>query len=1399
MYETNLSNTADTTGNWASTVTMMIPPANIPPPRPLDMDDNLATNWKQWRKTWQRYEIATGIFKQEGLIRVATLLSVIGEQAAKVYDTFTWGDGQNEQCVTDVLAQFDRYCEPRTQVIYERYRFNNRNQAVGESISAYVTDLRTIARNCAHDDITPDQIIRDRLVLGLCDHKMRERLLRMNDLTLEKAIDVCKASEQTSAQLQVMQGATQDVSFVRKRQMRQTARPPHINTQQRFNSPKLRGPPEQQHQQDCRYCGRRHAKRECPAYGQTCRKCGKKNHFQAKCKATTSTVHTTEQIFFVGFIGDRSTNAVITMDVGHPRTSSRVKFQMDTGAECNVLPLKAYYGATGDRHMQKINRCTHMYIRTYTGERYQILGWVTLPVWRHGKQSSLTFNITNDDFTPLLSLKTCTAMGFLTINDSDRKVNSVSNTSGVCVPSGYSDSPQPAPRSSLRKAVRAAVKEKADLLTEFKDVFEGLGELPGEYHIVTDDSVTPVIHPPRRVPVPLRERVKEKLDEMVQREIIKPVTEPTAWVSSMLVVVKPDKLRICIDPRDLNRAICREHYQMPTIEEVATRLTDAKKFTVLDAKEGFWQKRLDEDSSYKTTFNTPFGRFRWMRMPFGICSAPEVWQRTMHAFVEHLDGVEVIADDFLIAGFGKTEQEVNRSLEENERAFFEKCREWKLKLNLSKVKRGQTSARFMGHILTSEGLKPDPTKISAITDMPEPGDVTALKRFLGMVNYLSKYLPRLSEMTEPLRKLDDKDVEFIWTNSHTAAMNCIKKLVTEAPVLRYYDVKKPVTIQCDSSEHGLGAVLMQEGQPVSYASRALTDTETRYAQIEKELLEILWSCDRFDQYIYGRDVVTIESDHEPLKAVFKKDIHKSPKRLQRMCLALQKYNLDVQYKRGPLMYISDTLSRAYRDTTEGSQFEDCEIRALETVNHENISVTKTKRDEFREQVAADNETQALIPIIQHGWPAKAQCPQAALPYYDERSCLIEAEGLVYRGEQIVVPRSLRKDMLQQIHSSHIGTGGCVRRAKEVLYWPGMSADVRDIVSRCSTCQTFAPQQCREPLQPHELTSRPWEKIGADLFELSGQTFIIMVDYWSNYFEVAELHKKTSQSVINQLKVQFARHGIPSVMMTDNGPEFASQEFKKFVKEWKMEHITSSPRYPQSNGKAENAVRTCKALFKKAREDRRDPLLALLAWRNTPSEHIGTSPVQRLMGRRTRTLLPTTQELLRPEIPPTTRERLTSLKKAQSARYNRGTKTLNELHVGDHIRMRLPGDRRWSLGQCRRVLGQRSYEVEVNGSRYRRNRRQLRSTAELPNMDTAVDDVESMHHQDETLQENRMTEAAEVHRGPESHDTPPRPVSTPRRPIGDGPGTPELPTPPVPKPQHSIRDRVKPKWQVDYEL
>ncbi|PFX13313.1 Transposon Ty3-I Gag-Pol polyprotein [Stylophora pistillata] len=228
------------------------------------------------------------------------------------------------------------------------------------------------------------------------------------------------------------------------------------------------------------------------------------------------------------------------------------------------------------------------------------MGSTELPIWPHGKRDVLLFNITGDDLAPLLSYSTCIELEFVTINDCDRAV--ASNSFGL--------------DSTPSVAVTTGI---TDLLDEYKDVFQGLGDLPGEYHIVTDDAVPPVVLTPRRVQVALRDQIKNKLNEMVASDVITPVTEPTEWVS---------------------------------MEEVATRLSQAKKFTVVDAKDGFWQKRLDTESSYKTTFNTPFGRYRWNRVPFCICSAPEVWQCIMHEFVKDLEGVEVIADDFLIAGFG---------------------------------------------------------------------------------------------------------------------------------------------------------------------------------------------------------------------------------------------------------------------------------------------------------------------------------------------------------------------------------------------------------------------------------------------------------------------------------------------------------------------------------------------------------------------------------------------------------------------------------------------------------------------------------------------------------------------------------------------------------------------------
>ena len=416
-------------------------------------------------------------------------------------------------------------------------------------------------------------------------------------------------------------------------------------------------------------------------------------------------------------------------------------------------------------------------------------------------------------------------------------------------------------------------------------------------------DVTPVVHGPRRVPVALRDKLKHELRQMVNDDIIATVSEPTKWVSSLLLVSKPEKLRICMDPRDLNQTIRREYYQMPTIEEIATRLSGARVFTVVDAKNGFWQVELDDEASRLTTFNAPFGRYRWKIMPFGISSAPEVWQRKMHETIEGLDGTEVIADDFLMTGKYDAEHDANLH------AFLDRCRERNLVLNAENVRYKLHEVSFMGCLLTDEGMKPDPKKVETILNMPMPTDVEGVRRLIGTVQYLGKFVKGFTDLTAPLQELTRKDSEFTWNESHTKAVRAIHVKLNNAPVLRYYNMTKCVTIQADASLTGLGAALMQDGKPIRYASRLMTDIEqNNYAQIEKELLAIVFACERFNDYIYGRNAVQVETDHKPLESIIKKEIHMAPKRLQRMRLRLQKYPLEVRYKKGSEMNVADTVS-----------------------------------------------------------------------------------------------------------------------------------------------------------------------------------------------------------------------------------------------------------------------------------------------------------------------------------------------------------------------------------------------------------------------------------------------------------------------------------------------------------
>ena len=363
---------------------------------------------------------------------------------------------------------------------------------------------------------------------------------------------------------------------------------------------------------------------------------------------------------------------------------------------------------------------------------------------------------------------------------------------------------------------------KEQIPHEYKDIFTGLGKLPGTYHIETDPTVKPVQNNPRRVPIPVKAELKNKIEELENMGVIQRVTQPTEWISNMVAVRKPNKLRVCLDPLELNKAVLRNHYHIPTVEQIAPRLSKAKVFSTVDAKDGFLQVVLDEPSSYLTTFWTPYGLYRWLRMPFGIKSAPEEFQRRIDKCLEGLENIQAIHDDVIIFDTGDSEEEAHASHDKAFRALLDRCRERGLKLNKKKIKFKQDSVAYMGHIFGKQGLSPDPVKVQVVCDMLRPTDIQGVQRLIGVVTYLSKFMPQLSSICEPLQRLTDKTAVFDWLPQHEEALTTIKSLITKAPVLHYYAVDKEVTLECDSSDVGLGAVLSQDGHPVAYASRALT-------------------------------------------------------------------------------------------------------------------------------------------------------------------------------------------------------------------------------------------------------------------------------------------------------------------------------------------------------------------------------------------------------------------------------------------------------------------------------------------------------------------------------------------------------------------------------------------------
>ena len=880
--------------------------------------------------------------------------------------------------------------------------------------------------------------------------------------------------------------------------------------------------------------------------------------------------------------------------------------KIDTGADISVMPERIFKKLYPKK---SLDPCSTR-LSAYNGTAITTIGQVDLIVTHANVNKLVRFIVTPTKSSTILSRRDAIDLKCVKFLCQDKCSHCNSDRPSISVINSFNIQHATKKwRKDLPLGKSGDAKEEIKSL--FPDLFNGIGRLQNAYRIQLSPDAVPVRHAQRRVPESVKPKIKEELDRLVKEGIIKHVDTPTEWVNSIVCVTKPDgTVRLCLDPKDLNKYIKRQLHYTPTIDDILPDLHDSKFFSVIDAKSGYWNVPLENKSQLLTTFNTPgYGRYCFLRMPFGLISSQDIFQRCMDDLLEDLPKVNPIADDVKIHGCSEIEHDV-LLLE-----TLERCRRAGLNLNYAKCDIKKDSIKFFGNILSTAGMKPDVNKVKAIIDMKPPQNKGEVRSLIGMITFLNRYIPNASSLLEPLRSLIKKDIHFKWTEDHDKILRKVKETVASCHTLSYFDREKATMVQADASMKGLGACLMQEGNPVAFASKSLSSAELNYSNIEREMLGVVFALCRFHQYTYGRPVEVI-SDHKPLESINRKPLSEAPPRLQRMLLKIQQYNYKIIYQPGRTIPVPDCLSRLI-DTSR----QDPEVPGMHIKVHEIALTAESKISLIREQLKLDETLCNLRDFIVNGWPeSKSEIPASLLCYWSFRDELGYYSGIIMKGTRILIPSSLVPDVLREIHRGHLGIEKCKLRARECVFWPTMNKDITDVVSKCDVCQTNAlPQHNEYKLSMQQDSHYPLQYVGMDIFEYKQHNYLLIADYYSSYPWIRKLSNISTQKVVDACKSVFNEFGYPQQIHTDSGTQFLSCEFRAFLQDHNVTYSASSPYYHQSNGKAERFVQTIKQLLKKS-DEQCSVAEAMLIYRSTPLSQNKMSPGELMFGRKLATNL-----------------------------------------------------------------------------------------------------------------------------------------------------------------------------------
>ncbi|XP_052131635.1 uncharacterized protein K02A2.6-like [Frankliniella occidentalis] len=734
-----------------------------------------------------------------------------------------------------------------------------------------------------------------------------------------------------------------------------------------------------------------------------------------------------------------------------------------------------------------------------------------------------------------------------------------------------------------------------------------------------DKTAAPKYLPARSVPYAIEDNVVDVINTLHRQGAISPTPyAPIGYATPVVIVHRPDgRIRMCGDYKStVNKVLRPDRYPLPTADAAFAKIANATVFSKIDLDQAFTQVPVDDAAADLLTINTIRGLYRVHRLPFGISAASGIFQRLMTDLLAGLQGVVVLQDDILICG-----QDIPTH-DERLRIVLDKVHNAGLRIRPNKCLFRTDAVVFLGFRVDIKGIHPVKDKVDAIRHFPSPRDKQQLQSFLGLVNFYDRYFPDKATRFEPLYRLLNKDTPWSWTEEHETAVKYVKDILLSDQVLDYYDPKKPICMSVDASDYGVSAVLAHiypDGleRPVASASRTLTPAERRYDTFNKEATALLFGITKFHKYIYGKSGLIIYTDHKPLVGFFKPHAptpeHISP-RLLRWSVIMGSYDYQIVHRAGKKNGNADAFSRLPLPHQDDDVIpEAAGIHLLEL-----SSGCPVNNKEVLDATVGDPVLLAVHEAVYTGhWPTPL--PAVLQPYHNVKTELTTLDTLVLRGDRVVIPEALRERVLNSLHAAHHG----MTRMKDVAYsfvwWPGLHTQIVELVKTCPICQ----EHQRNPHCTYKSWPTPtghWERVHIDYCVYHGQNYLVLVDAWSRWPEVIPVSTLTAAELIRHVRNIFAAHGVPRLLVSDNGSQLVSQDFNNFLAHNGCKHLTSAPYFPQSNGLAERTVGSFKSILKKldGEDCHAKTARALFAMRITPCSATGEPPAERVFHRRLRT-------------------------------------------------------------------------------------------------------------------------------------------------------------------------------------